>query len=203
MQTYSERYDFFDHFRSFSSTAIDRGIGIGRFGVEKTTFDFCTEMYGAPAKNCSGPENRDASILLGKHIANAMIFPTVCDRFRAHAGWAELARLPNRGWLGWVGWAGLGCQKSLKNDYFWTNFMKILCAHKFFYAPKKHQFCFSFLTFPKFYARINFFMWYFTRILCALKPCKNQWKTQKWKKKHSKNIKKSEKHKNADFSYLL
>ena len=40
MQTYSERYDFFDRFRSFSSTAIDRGIGIGRFGVEKTTFDF-------------------------------------------------------------------------------------------------------------------------------------------------------------------
>ena len=35
MQTYSERYDFFDRFRSFSSTAIDRGIGIGRFGVEK------------------------------------------------------------------------------------------------------------------------------------------------------------------------
>ena len=54
-QTYSERYDFFDRFRSVSSTAIDRGIGIGRIGVEKTTFDFCREMYGAPAKNCSGP----------------------------------------------------------------------------------------------------------------------------------------------------
>ena len=40
MQTYSKRYDFFDRFRSFSSIAIDRGIGIGRFGVEKTTFDF-------------------------------------------------------------------------------------------------------------------------------------------------------------------
>ena len=39
-QTYSKRYDFFDRFRSFSSTAIDRGIGIGRFSVEKTTFDF-------------------------------------------------------------------------------------------------------------------------------------------------------------------
>ena len=83
LQTYGERYDFFDRFRSFSSTAIDRGIGIDRFGVEKTTFDFCTEMYGAPAKNCSGPENRDASILVGKHIANAMIFSTVFDRFRA------------------------------------------------------------------------------------------------------------------------
>ena len=49
----------------------------------KTTFDFCKEMYGAPAKNCSGPENRDASILVGKHIANAIIFSTVFDRFRA------------------------------------------------------------------------------------------------------------------------
>ena len=82
-QTYSKRYDFFDRFRSFSSTAIDRGIGIDRFGVEKTTFDFCTEMYGAPAKHCSGPENRNASILLGKHIADVMIFSIVFDRVRA------------------------------------------------------------------------------------------------------------------------
>ena len=83
LQTCSKRYDFFERFRSFSSTAIDRGIGIGRFGSKNSTFDFCTEMYGAPAKNCSGPENRDASILLGRHIANAMIFSTVFDRFRA------------------------------------------------------------------------------------------------------------------------
>ena len=82
-QTYSGRYGVFDRFRSVSRTAIDRGIGIGRIGVEKTTFDFCREMYGAPAKKCSGPENRDASILVGKHIANAMIFSTVFDRFRA------------------------------------------------------------------------------------------------------------------------
>ena len=41
------------------------------------------ELYGAPAKKSSGPENRDASILVGKHIANAMIFSTVFDRFRA------------------------------------------------------------------------------------------------------------------------
>ena len=46
----SERYDIFDSFRPVSITAIDRGIGMGRFGVEKTTFDFCREMYGAPAK---------------------------------------------------------------------------------------------------------------------------------------------------------
>ena len=40
MQTYSYRYDFFDRFRSYSSAAIDRGIGIDRLVVEKTTFDF-------------------------------------------------------------------------------------------------------------------------------------------------------------------
>ena len=62
--------------RSFSSTAIHRGIGIGigRFGVEKATFDFFKKIRGVPAKKCSGPENRDASILVGRHIANAMIF---------------------------------------------------------------------------------------------------------------------------------
>ena len=57
--TYNKRYDFFDRFRSFSSTAIDRGIGIGRIGVEKTTF----------------------AISLGKRIANTMIFSNVFDRF--------------------------------------------------------------------------------------------------------------------------
>ena len=66
-----------------AGNAIDRGIGIGRVGVEKTTFDFVREMYGAPANNCSGPENRDASILVGKHTANVMIVSTVFDRFRA------------------------------------------------------------------------------------------------------------------------
>ena len=82
-QTYSERYDFFDRFRSVSSTAIDRGIGIDRFGVEKMRFDFCREIYGAAAKTCSGPENRNASILLGRHIANAMTFSSIFDRVRA------------------------------------------------------------------------------------------------------------------------
>ena len=55
MQTYSERYDFFDRFRSLSSTAMDRGIGIGRIGVEKTTFDFGREMYSASAKTVRAP----------------------------------------------------------------------------------------------------------------------------------------------------
>ena len=36
-------------------------------------------MYGVPAKNCSGPENHNASILLGRHIANAMIFSIVFE----------------------------------------------------------------------------------------------------------------------------
>ena len=61
-------------FRSFSSTSIDRRIGIDQIGVGKTTVDFLGKIHGAPAKNCSGPENRDASILLGRHVANAMIF---------------------------------------------------------------------------------------------------------------------------------
>ena len=76
---------FCDRFRPFASaeTETDRGIGLDRFDVEKTTFDFLKKMYGAPADNCSGPENRDASILGGEHIANAMIFSTVFDRFRA------------------------------------------------------------------------------------------------------------------------
>ena len=48
--------------------------------LKGTTFDFFREMNGAPAKNCSGPEKRDTSILLCKNIANAMIFSTVFDR---------------------------------------------------------------------------------------------------------------------------
>ena len=65
-----------EHFESVSLHAVEKRSKI-------TTVDFCTEMYGAPAKNCSGPENRDASILFGRHTANAMIFSTVFDRFRA------------------------------------------------------------------------------------------------------------------------
>ena len=56
MQTYSERYDFFDRFRSFSSTAIDRGIGIRRFGVEKTTFDFLKKYRARKQKIVRAPK---------------------------------------------------------------------------------------------------------------------------------------------------
>ena len=41
-----------------SGNAIDRGIGIGRVGVEKPTFDFVRTIQGAQAKNYSGLENR-------------------------------------------------------------------------------------------------------------------------------------------------
>ena len=81
--------------KSLLSPAIDRGVGIGRFGVEKATFDFCTEMYGAPAKNCSGPENRDASILLGKLLGNAMIF-SIAFFFEEHGGLQPRGRAADR-----------------------------------------------------------------------------------------------------------
>ena len=38
-------------FESFSSTAIDRSIGIGQIGVEKTMFDFFRESRGRASKN--------------------------------------------------------------------------------------------------------------------------------------------------------
>ena len=44
------------NFRYFSSTSIDRGIGIDRIGVEKTTFDFFRETYGAQAKTVRAPK---------------------------------------------------------------------------------------------------------------------------------------------------
>ena len=77
------RSHFLVRFRSFSSTAIDRRIGIAGFGMEKITFDSFRKIYGAQAKNCSGPENRDASISSCKYIASAHIFSIVFDRFRA------------------------------------------------------------------------------------------------------------------------
>ena len=55
--------------QKFAETALKRSHGIAK-GLAR-----CLEMkrsIGAPANNCSGPENRDASILVGKHIANAM-----------------------------------------------------------------------------------------------------------------------------------
>ena len=53
---------------------------ISEMPSKQRNHDFCREMYGAPAKICSGPENRDASILFCKLVANAMIFATVFDR---------------------------------------------------------------------------------------------------------------------------
>ena len=51
------------NFRSFSSTSIDRGIDMDRIGVEKSMLRSKRESRGESAKNCSVPENRDASIL--------------------------------------------------------------------------------------------------------------------------------------------
>ena len=55
LQTYSKRYDFFDRFRSFSSTAIDRGIGIDRFGVEKNAVRFLYRNVRRASKKLFGP----------------------------------------------------------------------------------------------------------------------------------------------------
>ena len=56
-------------FRAFISTSIDRRVEIDRIRVEKIISDGKGENVGAPLKNCSGPENKNASISLGKHIA--------------------------------------------------------------------------------------------------------------------------------------
>ena len=89
------------NFYSFSSTPIDRHIGIDGLDVEKATFDSFREINGAPAKNCSVPENRDASISLCKHTANVCKMSMVW----AALGGKLATRLPNgAGWLGWAGW---------------------------------------------------------------------------------------------------
>ena len=46
--------------------------------VEKSIVESKVEINGAPYKNCSVPENRDASISSGENIANAIFF---FDRF--------------------------------------------------------------------------------------------------------------------------
>ena len=48
------------------------------------------ELYGAPAKKSSGPENRDASISLGKYISNAMIFSIVFEHRDRSRHWSLL-----------------------------------------------------------------------------------------------------------------
>ena len=50
----------------FSSTSIDRGIEIDRIDVGKSIFEIKGAIACAQAKNCSVPENRDASISFGK-----------------------------------------------------------------------------------------------------------------------------------------
>ena len=60
-------------------------------GPVDTTHDFGSlPIEGAQAKNCSGTENRDASILVGKHIANAMTFATVFRSFSSTATYRSI-----------------------------------------------------------------------------------------------------------------
>ena len=54
-------------FRSFLSTSIDQVIDIDRFGVENSNLHSKGESRGESAKNFTVPENRDASILYGRH----------------------------------------------------------------------------------------------------------------------------------------
>ena len=64
-------------------------------------FDRFRELYGAPAKHCSGPENCDASISSCKHGATQCNFRSFLSTW-AWVGLAGLARLPNG-----AGWAEL------------------------------------------------------------------------------------------------
>ena len=48
--------------------------------VEKSIVESKGEINGAPYKNCSVPENRDASISSGESRANAIFFSTVFER---------------------------------------------------------------------------------------------------------------------------
>ena len=57
----------------------DRSVHINQIGVEKSIFDSVVEINANPKTNCSGPENRDASILVGKCNANAKEFSTVFE----------------------------------------------------------------------------------------------------------------------------
>ena len=59
------------------------------------------EINGAPAKLCSGPENRDASISLCKDTVNACKFRWFGLRWMARC--LETCQMG----LGWAGWAGL------------------------------------------------------------------------------------------------
>ena len=59
-------------------------LELHRKSFELVSMTYLKEKSTARQQNFfRAPKNRDASILLGKHIANAMIFSTVFDRFRA------------------------------------------------------------------------------------------------------------------------
>ena len=58
---------------SVGRSVADVGIvDIEHIGIEKSGCVACSKSNGAPLKNCSGPENRDSSISLGRHAVNLM-----------------------------------------------------------------------------------------------------------------------------------
>ena len=61
------------------SSSNDRRVHIDRIGVEKNRFLSKGEINGASPKICSGPENQNSSISLGKYNANAKEFWTVFE----------------------------------------------------------------------------------------------------------------------------
>ena len=69
---------------------------------KKATFEFFRENKVRASKKCSGPENRDASILVGGHRAIASFLFSIDgeDRRNLQMGLGLAG-------LGWAGWAGL------------------------------------------------------------------------------------------------
>ena len=95
-------------FRSFLSASIDRGIGNRSNRRRKIIFAKRSKINGASAENCSGPENRNASISLYKHRETRMTFRSFLsssiDRARAKFSllYQWLGWLAGLGWLGWL-----------------------------------------------------------------------------------------------------
>ena len=55
-----------------------------------------------PEENCSGPENENASISLGKYSVNAKEFSSVFEHAIEHG--AKYSQMGHGAWAGWAGW---------------------------------------------------------------------------------------------------
>ena len=82
--------------------SIDRCIGNRSNRRRIIIFAERNKLNGASAENCSGPENRDASISLCKHREPRMTFSIVLSSFCKVPHYCMIGL----GWLGWAGWAG-------------------------------------------------------------------------------------------------